>query len=187
MVDIKILNENENTIEFLLKSSVRFANALRRYAMSRVPVLAIDKVTFYENRTALFDEYIAHRIGLIPIKDADIKAEGVGFYLDAIGPKIVYSEDLQCNNEKTGVAIKGIPIITLAEGQSLRLEGFLKRGIGREHMKFQASITAYKESSDGFQFFIESIGQMSARNVLIKALKEMHNDLEQLEQSLEKF
>jgi DNA-directed RNA polymerase alpha subunit len=61
MVKIEIKNEEEGKITFTFEGDVKLANALRRYAMARIPVLAIDKVIFYENRTAFFDEYIAHR------------------------------------------------------------------------------------------------------------------------------
>ena len=44
-----------------------FVNALRRTLLSEVPKLAIHKVTFYDNTSALFDEIISHRIGLLPV------------------------------------------------------------------------------------------------------------------------
>jgi DNA-directed RNA polymerase subunit D len=186
MGKIKILSESDEKIRFIFEGDVKFANAIRRYAMSRVPVFAIDKVIFYENKSAFFDEYIAHRLGLLPITSPDnVDPEKVGFYLDAIGPAKVYSQDLLSNNEKVKVAFNDIPIITLAEGQSIRLEAYIRKGIGREHMKFQASITSYKQIDDNkFEFFIESLGHMKAKDILIKALNEMDKDLDSLSKSL---
>jgi len=189
MPKINIINQSDDVIEFVIETSTRMANAIRRYAMARVPVFAIHKVTFYENRTAFFDEYIAHRLGLIPIKDNGYTGkEQIGCFIDSIGPRTVYSEDISFTNNKFSVAIKGIPIITLADGQSLRLEGTLEKGIGRTHMKYQASITSYKLVDENkYQFFIETIGQMTAKEVLINALNEMEKDIESLEKSLEKL
>jgi DNA-directed RNA polymerase I and III subunit RPAC1 len=44
------------------------ANAFRRILISEVPTMAIEKV-FVHNNTSLFqDEFLSHRLGLIPIK-----------------------------------------------------------------------------------------------------------------------
>lgn len=43
------------------------SNALRRVMIAEVPTLAIDLVTIESNTTPLFDELLAHRLGLLPI------------------------------------------------------------------------------------------------------------------------
>lgn len=68
MAKIQIKNNKNESIHFILKgvdSSV--ANAIRRVAISEVPTLAIDIVTFESNSTFQQEEYLAHRLGLIPI------------------------------------------------------------------------------------------------------------------------
>ena len=52
----------------LAGSTPAFANSFRRAMSGEVPTLAIEDVKIYDNTSALFDEMLAHRIGLIPIR-----------------------------------------------------------------------------------------------------------------------
>lgn len=55
--------------EFVLrKTDCSVANALRRAILAWVPTIAIDLVEFEVNETVLNDEFIAHRLGLIPLR-----------------------------------------------------------------------------------------------------------------------
>ena len=67
--DIKIIDLKKDFAVFeLTNTDVSMANSLRRIMIAEVPTLAIDKVEFEENNTALQDEFIAHRLGLIPLR-----------------------------------------------------------------------------------------------------------------------
>jgi len=69
---IEIHSVLPHEIKFTLSNTdVSVANTLRRIMIAEVPTLAIDLVEFTENSTVLNDEYIAHRLGLIPIKYED--------------------------------------------------------------------------------------------------------------------
>ena len=46
---------------------IEYANGLRRALHADATTMCIDKVLFKENNTACTEEYIAHRLGLIPI------------------------------------------------------------------------------------------------------------------------
>ena len=68
--EIKITNldSKTRTIEFeLTNSSTAFANALRRIMIAEVPTFAFEHIEVNQNTSSLPDEFIAHRLGLIPL------------------------------------------------------------------------------------------------------------------------
>jgi DNA-directed RNA polymerase II subunit RPB3 len=70
---IKILAMDLTSIHFELSNTdLTIANALRRIIICEVPTMAIDIVEIEENTTALHDEFLAHRLGLIPLVSVDI-------------------------------------------------------------------------------------------------------------------
>jgi DNA-directed RNA polymerase subunit D len=128
-----------------------FVNALRRTLLSEVPKLAIDKVIFYDNTSALFDEILAHRIGMIPIptdpstlnRKGDVDAEGkptyvVRYTLTKEGPATVMSGDFECEDKRFAPVDAKIPIVDLLAGQRLILEAEAILGDGTQHAKWQA-------------------------------------------------
>ncbi|MCK4555451.1 MAG: DNA-directed RNA polymerase subunit D, partial [Candidatus Aenigmarchaeota archaeon] len=66
---INLLEKNDDKIVFEIKdSNPVFANTLRRSIVNKVPVMATEKIDITVNSSALYDEMLAHRIGLVPIK-----------------------------------------------------------------------------------------------------------------------
>lgn len=178
-----------NRIEFIVSgSSVAFTNMLRRYSISRVPIIAIDKVTFYDNTSAFWDEYLAHRLGLMPIISPDKTPESaeVIFSLDAEGPKTVYSSDLESSDKDIKMAKERIIIATLAQNQHLRLEAKAVPGIGKKHAKYQAGLVGYGEEDKGIRMFVESFYQMLPSDVLLRGCDEIESDIEDIEAALGK-
>ncbi len=181
---LRILEENDNLLKLKLENAQPAeANVLRRFVLARVPTLAIDEVVIYANNSIVFDEYIAHRLGQIPITTPEDLPEEVEFqlYLDAVGPKVVYAEDLQSKASEVKPARPKIPIITLNEGEELRLEGIVRMGRAAEHAKFQCAVCSYEIEEDGMiEMFIEACGQMPPRVILKKALREIIDEIEQM-------
>ncbi len=189
---MKVLNvkHEDSVLEFTLKdASVQFANALRRTAISQVPVFAIDSVTFYENSSSLFDEYIANRLALIPLKTAEgyKKDEVVLLSLDAEGPGTIYSKEIKSSDSKIRVANPKIPVIKLLADQRLRLEAKARLGNAREHGKFQPGLVSYQinpKDRSIITFRVESFGNMSPSDMIAKSAEILEDKCEEFEKLL---
>jgi hypothetical protein len=178
-----------NRIEFIAKDlSTSMANMFRRYSISRIPVLAIESVTFYDNSSAFWDEYIAHRLGLFPIMTPENLPEGaeVIFTLDAEGPKVAYASDMSSTDKEITVAKGNIPIVTLGPNQHLRFEAKAVAATGRKHAKFQAGLLSYGAEGSDLRFMVESFFQMEPAEVLSRGCDVILSDIESIEESLGK-
>lgn len=166
-MDIEILEMAERKAKFILKnSSPAMANALRRTLLSDIPKMAIDKVEFhlgpimyddkeYESVTTLFDEIIAHRLGMVPVPtDLDLfvpqsecscGGEGcpnctIMYSLNKIGPCTVLSGDLEpLGNPDLRVKDEFIPIVELTDGQAVLIYATAVMGTARKHVKWQVA------------------------------------------------
>jgi DNA-directed RNA polymerase II subunit RPB3 len=66
---VEILDCQPHEIKFILsETDTSMANTIRRIMIAEVPTLAIDLVEYHHNSTVLNDEYIAHRLGLLPLR-----------------------------------------------------------------------------------------------------------------------
>lgn len=156
----QILEKTDSEIKFVLGESVpQFANALRRIMMMEVPTLAIETVEFTANDSALFDEVLAHRLGMIPLTfdrkamnlRSECKCEGKGcslcqvsFVIDKKGPCVVYAKDMKSTDKAVRAVFPDTPIVELLDGQKLKLEATAELGLGRTHAKWKAAKASYR-------------------------------------------
>lgn len=159
-MEIKTLSKSEDKLRFLIKGiDSTVANTLRRVLITEIPILAIQTVTFVKNSSALFDEVVAHRLGLIPLnadikdfddsKECSCKGKGCGkctvtFTLTAEGPLTVYAEDLKCSDDKVKTIHGKMPIVKLLKGQELEFEAVATLGKGLDHAKYTPCLPHYQ-------------------------------------------
>ena len=149
MVEIKVLEEKDNSAKILLKdTNAAFVNAIRRQMMSGTPVLAVEDVHFYENNGAMHDEMLAHRLAMVPLTmdtKKYRKGDTVKLVLEKEGPCTVYSRDIKSTDPKIEPAAPNIPLTKLSEGQKIKIEMDALVGTGDMHSKWQPAIVSYTE------------------------------------------
>ena len=168
-MDIEILEMAETKCRFILRNSTPAkANALRRTMLTDIPKMAIDTVDFhlgpidvdgreFESITPLFDEIIAHRLGMVPVPtrpdgfEFNFKDEctcgGVGcpnctfmYSLNKHGPCTVLSGDMMpVGSDSFKVCDPNIPIVELADRQSVLIYAHVVKGTARKHVKWQVA------------------------------------------------
>ncbi len=141
---MKLIEKTENQIVFSTEIEDTLANSIRRY-VHQILVMAIDELEISKNDSALYDETIAHRVGLIPLKtEKDVAEKSTGkLTLNVNKPGIVYSEELKGNpNPVYGK----IPITTLDKNQELSFKATIKTGKGAEHSKFSPGTMFYRNA-----------------------------------------
>ena len=67
-MEIELKSQSDNEMVFIVRDAeVPFINAIRRCAMVNVPKIAIEDVNIIKNDSAMFNEVLAHRLGLTPL------------------------------------------------------------------------------------------------------------------------
>ncbi len=160
-MEVRLLDKTKDgKITFLIKNTgVFFANTLRRLMIEEVPVMAIEDVEIRDNSSALYDEMLALRLGLIPLKTdlksynlpEDCKCKGKGcakctlkLTLTAKGPGMVYASDLKSKDPKVKLVFPKMPIVELFKGQKIKLEATAVLGKGLDHAKFTPGLFFYR-------------------------------------------
>jgi len=159
-MEIKVLESKDNKLKFLFKDTDAVTvNTIRRIILSEIPVLAIKSVSFIKNSSALFDEIIAHRLGLIPLKanlssfnlpeKCTCKGKGCGkcqitLSLNSEGPITVYADDLKFKGGGVEVVYPKMPLIKLLKGQELEFEATATLGKGKDHAKYSPGLFYYQ-------------------------------------------
>ena len=158
-MDLKLIKKQDTKIVVLLKDTNSvFVNTLRRIMLSELPIMAVKRVTFIKNSSALFDEIIALRLGLLPLntnldaytlpEKCSCKGAGcakcqVTFTLKAEGPLTVYASDIKSQDPQVKLVYGKMPIVQLLKDQELEFEAVATLGTAQEHAKYTAGLAHY--------------------------------------------
>lgn len=144
------------------------ANSLRRVMLAEIPTLAIDIVEVNDNTSVLADEFVSHRLGLIPLNSEDVDKLNYSRDCDCEGVcdnctvilrlsakctsnevMKVYARDLVIESmpatERLGRPVitdkegLGSCIVKLRKGQAIDMRCIAKKGIAKEHAKWAPS------------------------------------------------
>lgn len=162
MTELRLLEQDKDKkkVSFVLINSIpSFANIIRRTIIEGVPVMAIEDVEFRKNSSILYDEIVAHRLGLLPLTTdlksynvpSECKCKGKGcarcqlkLTLKAKGPCMVYASDMHTRDAAIKPVYLKTPIVKLLKNQSLELEVTAMLGKGKEHVKWSPGHIYYK-------------------------------------------
>ncbi|RKO82704.1 RNA polymerase Rpb3/Rpb11 dimerization domain-containing protein, partial [Blyttiomyces helicus] len=158
---VTVRDNSQDSIAFTLSNTdLSVANALRRVMIAEVPTMAIDLVEFDDNSTVLSDEFLAHRLGLIPLVSGE--ADKIMYTRDCRCEvyctlcSVVLNLDVTCTEDSTlevtsrhlvsehesiipvanGDDDAGCLIVKLRKGQRLKVRCVAKKGTAKEHAKW---------------------------------------------------
>jgi DNA-directed RNA polymerase subunit D len=163
-MEVNLLSRSKDDMKctLLLKGiSTAYANSMRRSFIENVPVLAIEDLQIKKNNSALYDEIIAHRLGLIPLKtdmstyeqapddyknpdDLNVKQKVV-LTLKAKGPGMVYASEIKSQDPAIKPVYPKMPIVNLLQGQEFEFEAVAIMGVGRIHAKWSPCLAYYRQ------------------------------------------
>lgn len=230
---MEVVEKKPEKLVVRMPANEPLANAIRR-SVAEVPILAIDEVEIYKNDSALYDEYLAHRLGLVPLKTEKTMNAKTKIELKLVksGPGTVYSGELKGPAE---VLYEKIPLTLLGEGHKIELVATATLGKGIDHAKYMPGLCYYRhllivksnpqidqivskskglvkaekqgsswlcdlaeadqdevraidsdaiKDSDELVFVIESFGQLDAKDVFVKAIEALEDNLDEFEKEL---
>ena len=191
--------DNEAIISFT-KTKNEIVNSIRRTIIDNVLTFAIEDVEIIKNETPLYDETLAHRLGLIPLKtnlkDYNLKSKcscgGVGcalcevtFTLQTDNDGYVYSKELKSDDPQICVVDEQVPITKIFGKKGVHIKAKAILGEGREHAKWSPAHAYLKENdSNSIDLVLELHGQLSAEETFNSALDILISKIEEVEEQL---
>lgn len=181
------LRVENGVCSFDMKSKDHTANSIRRALLMDVSTIAPTRVDITENTSCQTDEYIAHRIGLVPflfVVEGREFLSNQDFLTVDVSDRTVRVSDLQ--GESFVCICPDTPIIKLIKGQRFCAQVSFSEGAGACHSRFSpVAAVGYELNKDTYKFSFESINGENPLVHLRKALQSLKNRLENVKCQVE--
>ncbi|BBL45700.1 DNA-directed RNA polymerase subunit D [Nanobdella aerobiophila] len=133
-------------MKLLIKDeTAEFLNSLKRTIEEDVKVLSIEDVYIIDNDSPMWDEMLAHRLGLIVLNTPENIKENqeIKLYLEKDTKGYIYASDIKSDNKDVYPIYPETIIDYIEEGQKVKLEAIAILGNGRKHTKFVPAYVYY--------------------------------------------
>ena len=158
---------------FQIRSTGTMSNAVRRALMNDVTNWAPHTVVIRKNTSCQTDEYIAHRIGLIPFEA--IGDTSASLHL-CVENRTAHAHDFAGEGFAPCV---NVPIMKLTQGQTIDLDVHFTRGKGSDHAKFShISNAAYKTEGTLTSLSFSTFGAKTPDDYLMRAIESLQQRID---------
>ncbi|NQV91840.1 DNA-directed RNA polymerase subunit D [Candidatus Woesearchaeota archaeon] len=173
--------KKDGKLTFLMKGTNEvFANTIRRLIIEEVPTLAVEDIEIKENGSALFDEMLGLRLGLLPIKtdlksyrlpenEAEVTEKSarctLQIKLKSSKKGDVLASEAESSDPKCIFVHEDMPIVRLLAKQKLDVTMTAVMGQGKEHVKWAPGWAFYRKA-----------GSIKVGKVDVDALAKINSD-----------
>jgi len=191
-MNLEVLEKNERKLVFVISEiSIEIANAIRRIILTEIPVFAIEEVIILKNDSPLYDEIVAHRLGMIPLKTdlehynlpRDCECGGFGCPLcqvsltcevnnDTNKTIVVYSGDLNSNDPNIVPVHDKIPILKIDKGSKIIIECYAILGLAKDNIRFSAVSNCFYRYYPVIEFDQSKIKDIEEKTLIAKSCPE---------------
>lgn len=176
--------------KFLLPGGVGFCNAVRRTLLEDVHSWAPARVTVHCNTTCQTDEFLAHRIGLIPFRPAgtlDPNADPdqlLPLRVDLTGPRTVVAGDLSSGTFEP--VHPNLPVMLLGPDHRLCLSVHMDRQPAKKHARYApcAAVGMQRADETHHELQFSTVDGRQPKSLLLEALDHLEARVDRALQQL---